>query len=59
MLAGSLAAGVVVTLQREGALQKAGGSGTDVPFRAKDMEKAGGLFLKRVMTVTWKQACVP
>lgn len=42
-----LAAGVVGdTAQREGALQKAGGLGTDVPFRAKDVEKAGVLFLK-------------
>lgn len=32
---------------REGALQKAGSSGTDVPFRAKDVEKAGVLFLKQ------------
>lgn len=45
--------------QREIALQKAGGLGTDVPFRAKDMEKAGVLSLKWVMTVTWKQTCVP
>lgn len=46
------------TAHGEGGLQTKSGSGTDVPFRAKNTEKAD-VFKTRVVTVTWEQACEP